>query len=141
MDIADMKNVHVLDHPLLKHKITKIRRVETQTNEFREIVKEIAVIEGLEALREPPTHDVEIQTPIEKTIQPVIDSDSLCFVPILRAGLATLACTEMKKRMNRWNISANCQKTSPTSMSIFSIRCLLPAEAASTLLLLYISMA
>ena len=87
MDIADMKNVHVLDHPLLKHKITKIRRVETQTNEFREIVKEIAVIEGLEALRELPTHDVEIQTPIEKTIQPVIDSDSLCFVPILRAGL------------------------------------------------------
>ena len=77
MDIADMKNVHVLDHPLLKHKITKIRRVETQTNEFREIVKEIAVIEGLEALRELPTHDVEIQTPIEKTIQPVIDSDSL----------------------------------------------------------------
>ena len=54
MDIADMKNVHVLDHPLLKHKITKIRRVETQTNEFREIVKEIAVIEGLEALRELP---------------------------------------------------------------------------------------
>ncbi len=87
MDIKTMPNVHVLDHPLLLHKISQIRKVTTQTNEFRQLVKEIAVIEGLEAFRELPTKNVTIQTPLEETVEPVIEPDSLCFVPILRAGL------------------------------------------------------
>ena len=87
MDISKYKNVVLLDHPLLKHKITKLRDKETGTNHFRVLVKEIAVIEGYEALRHLPTKMVEIETPIEKTIQPVVDRKSVCFVPILRAGL------------------------------------------------------
>ena len=87
MEINKMPSVHVLDHPLLQHKISQIRKVTTQTNEFRQLVKEIAVIEGLEAFRDLPTQSVTIQTPLETTVQPVIDPDSLCFVPILRAGL------------------------------------------------------
>ena len=47
MDIKNMPNVHVLDHPLLLHKISQIRKVSTQTNEFRQLVKEIAVIDCL----------------------------------------------------------------------------------------------
>ena len=77
----------VLDHPLIKHKISKLRDVNTKTNEFRQIVKELAIMEGYEALRHLETIDKEIETPIEKTIQPVVEAKKLCFVPILRAGL------------------------------------------------------
>ncbi|MBR0295721.1 MAG: uracil phosphoribosyltransferase [Bacilli bacterium] len=87
IDISKYKNVVLLDHPLLKHKITNLRDKKTGTNQFRLLVKEIAVIEGYEALRHLKTKMIEIETPIEKTIQPVVDRKSVCFVPILRAGL------------------------------------------------------
>lgn len=87
MDIAHQPTVHVLDHPLLKHKITQIRKASTETNLFRQLVKEIAMIEGLEAFRNLPTKDIAIRTPMEETVQPVIEPKNLCFVPILRAGL------------------------------------------------------
>ena len=87
MDISKYKNVTVLNHPLLTHKITKLRSVKTKTNYFRQLVKEIAVIEGYETLRNVPTYMKEIETPVEKTVQPVINPSELCFVPILRAGL------------------------------------------------------
>ena len=87
MNISQYKNVKVLNHPLLTHKITKLRNVKTKTNDFRQLVKEIAVIEGYETLRDVPMHMKEIETPVEKTIQPVISPSNLCFVPILRAGL------------------------------------------------------
>lgn len=87
MNIKDYPNVHVIDHPLIKHKITVLRDINTGTNEFRRVVKEIAVLEGYEALRHLKTYDVDIVTPVEKTVQPYVDSKHLCFVPILRAGL------------------------------------------------------
>ena len=87
MDLSIYPNVKLLDHPLLKHKITILRDKSTGTNEFRHVVKEIAVMEGYEALRDLPTEMVEIETPIEKTKQPMISGKKLCFVPILRAGL------------------------------------------------------
>ncbi len=87
MDIQKTENVILLDHPLLKHKITLLRDKRTGTNEFRRLVKEIAVLEGYEALRHLKTEPVEVETPIEKTIQPTISGKKLCFVPILRAGL------------------------------------------------------
>ena len=87
IDISKYKNAIVLNHPLLTHKITQLRDKETKTNQFRLLVKEIAILEGYEALRHLPTHDVELETPVERTVQPVVDRKSLCFVPILRAGL------------------------------------------------------
>ena len=87
MDISKYKNVTVLDHPLLKHKISKMRSVSTKTNYFRQLVKEVAILEGYEALKNVPTHLKEVETPIEKTMCPVMDYETLCFVPILRAGL------------------------------------------------------
>ena len=86
-DIRDYRNAVVLDHPLLKHKITKIRDKTTKTNEFKVLVKEISILEGYEALRHLPTYDVAIETPVEPTVQPVVQRKNLCFVPILRAGL------------------------------------------------------
>ena len=87
IDISQYKNVVLLDHPLLQHKITNLRDKTTGTNQFRLLVKEIAILEGYEALRHVPTKLVEIETPIEKTMQPVVERKNLCFVPILRAGL------------------------------------------------------
>lgn len=87
IDLSKYKNVVLLDHPLLQHKITNLRDVTTGTNQFRLLVKEVAVIEGYEALRHVKTKMVEIETPIEKTVQPIVDRKRLCFVPILRAGL------------------------------------------------------
>ena len=87
MDLSNYKNITILDHPLIKHKITKLRDVNTETNLFRQLVKEIAVLEGYEALRNVKTLDIEVTTPIEKSIQPTVDTKKLCFVPILRAGL------------------------------------------------------
>lgn len=87
MEITDTPNVILLDHPLLKHKITLLRKKETGTNEFRRLVKEIAVLEGYEALRGLKTELIEVETPIETAKEPVISGKKLCFVPILRAGL------------------------------------------------------
>jgi uracil phosphoribosyltransferase len=87
MDLSKYPNVKVLDHPLIVHKIAKLRDVNTETNLFRQLVKEIAILEGYEALRTVRTHDVTITTPIEITVQPMVDTSELCFVPILRAGL------------------------------------------------------
>ncbi len=82
-----MSNVKVMDHPLIKHKITMLRMESTGTNEFRKLVEEIAMLMGYEALSDLETKNIEIKTPIEETIQPVIDGRKPAVVPILRAGL------------------------------------------------------
>lgn len=87
MDLKKNKNIHIIDHPLLKHKMTLIRKKETTTTDFRRITKEIAMLEGFAALSHLKTKNVTINTPLEKTTQPMIDGSKLCFVPILRAGL------------------------------------------------------
>ncbi len=87
MDISAYKNVVLLEHPLLKHKISILRNKNTPTSEFRPVVKEIAMMEAYEALKDLPTVPTEIETPIEKTVQPMVAGHNLCFVPILRAGM------------------------------------------------------
>ncbi len=84
-------NVIILDHPLLKHKISRLRDETTGTNEFRSLVEEIAMLMGYEALRDLPTEDVEIKTPIETCKSPVIAGRKLAVVPILRAGLGMVS--------------------------------------------------
>ena len=90
MDLSNYPSVTLVKHPLLTHKITILRKKETGTNEFRNLVREIATMEGYEALRNLPTEMVEIETPIEKTSQPMLAGKKLCFVPILRAGTGML---------------------------------------------------
>ena len=82
-----MYKVHIMTHPLIKHKITMLRMDSTVTNDFRSLVEEITILMGYEALSDLKTTDIEIKTPIEDTVQPVIDGKKLAIVPILRAGL------------------------------------------------------
>lgn len=82
-----MENVTFFDHPLLQHKISMLRDERTGTNEFRKLVEEIAMLMGYEALSDLPTQDVEIKTPIETCLTPMISGKKLAIVPILRAGL------------------------------------------------------
>ena len=82
-----MENVNIMDHPLIQHKISMLRDKNTGTNEFRTLVEEIATLMGFEALRDLPVEDVEIETPIETCMTPMIAGKKLAIVPILRAGL------------------------------------------------------
>lgn len=87
MDFKNEKNVFILDHPLIQHKITRLRDKNTGTAEFRKVAGEIAMLMGYEALRDLETTDIEVETPIEKTLSPAIAGHKQAVVPILRAGL------------------------------------------------------
>ena len=79
--------VHILDHPLLQHKLTILRDENTSVTEFRQIVSEIATLMCYEATRDLPLEDVEVQTPVAKAVVKRIAGKKLAIVPILRAGL------------------------------------------------------
>lgn len=87
MKYKNYENVYEMDHPLIKHKISLLRDKNTGTQEFRKLVEEIAALEGFIALRDLPLKDVEIETPIETCMTPMLDGKKLAIVPILRAGL------------------------------------------------------
>ncbi len=91
MDFYNEQNVFIMTHPLIQHKISKLRDKNTGTNEFRKLVEEIAMLEGFEALSDLPTADIEVETPIETTETPVISGRTLAIVPILRAGLGMVS--------------------------------------------------
>ena len=82
-----MEMVHILDHPLLQHKLTILRDEKTSVTEFRQIVSEIATLMCYEATRDLPLEDVEVQTPVAKAVVKRIAGKKLAIVPILRAGL------------------------------------------------------
>lgn len=82
-----MGKVFVMDHPLIKHKITFMRDKNTGSKEFRELVKELSMLMGYEVTRNLPLEDIEIETPVSKTTSQVIAGKKLGIVPILRAGL------------------------------------------------------
>ena len=85
--MENYNNVTVLSHPLITHKISRLRDKNTGTNEFRKLVEEIAMLEGFEALADLPLEDVEVETPIEVCKTPMLAGRKLAIVPILRAGL------------------------------------------------------
>lgn len=85
--MKDYENVHILDHPLIRHKLAIIRNKDTDTKQFREIIKELATLLAYESFKEVPTTEVEVETPLERTTQTVIKENSIAIVPILRAGL------------------------------------------------------
>ena len=82
-----MSKVIVLDHPLIQHKVGVIRRIETGSRDFRQIISEIAKLMCYEATRDLKLKDVEIETPICKTTVKELAGKKLAVVPILRAGL------------------------------------------------------
>lgn len=82
-----MGKVHVFDHPLIQHKLSYIRDVHTGTKEFRELVDEVGMLMAYEVTRDLELQDVEIETPVTKTVAKRLSGKKLAFVPILRAGL------------------------------------------------------
>ena len=82
-----MGEVHVMDHPLIEHKISYIRRKDVGTKEFREVVGEIAQLMCYEATRDLEMREVEIETPVAHTVGGKLDGKKLAIVPILRAGI------------------------------------------------------
>lgn len=86
-----MKRVMILDHPLIQHKISRLRDENTGTNEFRALVEEIAMLMAYEALRDLETEEVEVKTPIQTCLSPVISGKKLAVIPILRAGLGMVS--------------------------------------------------
>lgn len=82
-----MAKFQVVDHPLIQHKLTIIRDKETSTKQFREVTNEIAMLMAYEITRDLPLEDVEVETPLVKTVQKQIAGKKLAIIPILRAGL------------------------------------------------------
>ncbi len=82
-----MKNTHVINHPLITHKISILRDKETKPANFRRLVGDIAQLEAYEALKDIATHKETIETPLETMDATKIDETNICLVPILRAGL------------------------------------------------------
>ncbi|BFK86694.1 uracil phosphoribosyltransferase [Pseudoflavonifractor gallinarum] len=83
----DMEKVHILDHPLLQHKLSILRDERTGSKEFREVVSEIATLMCYEATRDLPLEEVEIKTPITTAKFKTLAGKKLAIVPVLRAGL------------------------------------------------------
>ena len=82
-----MGKFQVISHPLIQHKLSILRREDTSTKDFRELVNEIAMLMGYEVSRDLPLEEVEIQTPIIKTVQKQLSGKKLAIVPIPRAGI------------------------------------------------------
>ena len=84
------KNVHLINHPLIQHKLTIMRDKHTSTQEFRHMIREISMLMGYEVLRDLATEEVTIETPLEKMQGTRLAGKKLCIVPILRAGTGFL---------------------------------------------------
>ena len=82
-----MSTIHVLDHPMIQHKLTLIRDKNTGPKEFRELLEEVAMLMAYEVTRDLPLEDAEVETPIGLAHTKVIAGKKLAVVPILRAGL------------------------------------------------------
>lgn len=78
--------VNIIDHPLIQHKLTIMRKKETSSADFRKLLEEITMLMGYEATRDLPLEDVEIETPIQKTVGKKLTGKKIAIVPVLRAG-------------------------------------------------------
>ena len=82
-----MSTLHIIDHPLVQHKLTGMRDKNTGSKDFRELLEEITILMGYELTRDLPLEDKEIETPVARMTAKVIAGKKLAIVPILRAGL------------------------------------------------------
>ena len=82
-----MSTVHVVDHPLVQHKLTLMRQIECSTKDFRQLLNEIAMLMTYEVTRNLPLQEIEIETPVAKCKSKIIAGRKLGIIPILRAGL------------------------------------------------------
>ena len=85
--MKEYKNIHILDHPLIRHKLAIIRDKKTNTKQFREVISELATLMAYESFKDVPTQKIIVETPLETVEQTVVKENSIAIVPILRAGL------------------------------------------------------
>ena len=85
-DLSAIKNLYVISHPLVQHKLTLMRNKEASTNSFRRLLNELSMLMAYEVTRDMPTQPVQIETPLEKMTGQMIDGKKLVLVSILRAG-------------------------------------------------------
>lgn len=83
----DPQRFFVIDHPLVQHKLHILRDEKTPTKDFRELIQELSIFEGYEAMRDFPLEDVEVQTPLEAAQCKRLAGKKVAIIPILRAGL------------------------------------------------------
>ena len=86
----DSNRFTVIDHPLVQHKLSILRDKDTGTKQFRELVTELAIFEGYEAMRDFPLEDVQVETPLETTTCRQLAGKKVAIIPILRAGILQL---------------------------------------------------
>ena len=84
--MSSSREVHIIDHPLVQHKLTLMRRKDTSTKSFRELVHELSALLAYEITRDMPMQEIEIETPLEKMKSRVIDGKKVVLASILRAG-------------------------------------------------------
>ena len=82
-----MSNLHIIDHPLIQHKLTIMRKTNTSSKDFRQLLDEISMLMGYEVTRDLPLEEIEITTPVARAKAKQIAGKKLAIVPILRAGL------------------------------------------------------
>ena len=125
-----MDNVTVVDHPLVRHKLSLMRRKETDPARFRLLLREISLLLGYEVTRDLATETRKIQTPLSETHAPFLTGKKLVLISILRAGngllegmltsslrplLGMWGSTAMRRRWQQWNTISRCQRTSRTA--------------------------
>ena len=117
-----MSQVHLIDHPLVQHKLTLMRRKEASTNSFRRMLGELSTLMAYEITRDMPLQDIEIDTPMETMTGKVIDGKKLVLVSILRAGNGFLdgMLNVVRRRANRANASVLARISSVTRCSVMT---------------------
>ncbi|MBQ4086364.1 MAG: uracil phosphoribosyltransferase [Clostridia bacterium] len=128
-----MSNVHVLNHPLIQHKLTIMRKKETGSKDFRQLLDEIAMLMGYEVTRDLPLEDVEIETPLCKCTMQTLAGKKLGIVPILRAGLGMV--DGLLKLVPAARVGHIGLYRDPATLKPVEYYCKLPTDAQDRLLI------
>ncbi|MBO2521894.1 MAG: uracil phosphoribosyltransferase [Clostridia bacterium] len=123
-----MASVHVVDHPLIQHKLSILRSKETGPKEFRELTDEIALLMAYEVTRDLPLEEVEVETPLAKARTKMIKGKKLGVVPILRAGLGMVG--GILKLIPAAKVGHVGVYRDPKTLKPVEYYCKLPADAA-----------
>ncbi len=127
-------NIYIFDHPLIQHKVTKMRDINTSTKEFRELVNEVALLMGYEVTRDLPLEEVEVETPVTTGTFNVLSGKKLALVPILRAGLGMV--DGMLSLIPSAKVGHIGLYRDPETLEAIEYYCKLPDDVSSRLVIL-----
>ncbi len=129
-----MGSVHVIDHPLIQHKVSLMRDKNTGSKEFRELLEEVAMLMAYEVTRELPLEEIEVETPMQKCKTKVLSGKKLGIIPILRAGLGMV--DGIRKLVPAAKVGHIGLYRDPQTMKPVEYYCKLPADAQERELIL-----